>query len=102
VVTQTVIVSDYKLDDQVSIPSRSRGFFLWPLCPDRLWGSPSLLSNGYRGTFPRDKARPKRDADRSLPPSIEVKNAYQFIAPVSYFMFLKSQITEAHLTGFLS
>jgi hypothetical protein len=23
------------------------------LCPDRLWGPPSLLYNGYRGSFPR-------------------------------------------------
>jgi hypothetical protein len=36
-----------------SIPGRSKGFFLYPLCPDRLWGPPSLLSNGYRGPFSR-------------------------------------------------
>jgi hypothetical protein len=27
--------------------------FLYPLCPDRLWGPPSLLYNGYRGSFPQ-------------------------------------------------
>jgi len=26
-------------------------FFSSPLYPERLWGSPSLLSNGYRGLF---------------------------------------------------
>jgi hypothetical protein len=32
--------------DRGSIPGRS------PLCPDRLWGPPSILYNGYRGSFP--------------------------------------------------
>jgi hypothetical protein len=45
------VVSDYKLHDRASIPGRGKGFF--PLCPDRLWGPLSLLSNGYRGPFPR-------------------------------------------------
>jgi hypothetical protein len=46
------IVSDYGLDDRGSIPDRGRGFLLYPLRPDRLWGPPSLLYNGYRGSFP--------------------------------------------------
>jgi hypothetical protein len=37
--------------DLVSIPGRGKGFFLYPLCPERLWGPPSLLYNGYRGSF---------------------------------------------------
>ena len=33
-------------------------------CPDRPWGQPSLLYNGYR-VFPGGKERPGRDADPS-------------------------------------
>ena len=33
-------------------------------CPDRPWGPPSLLYNGYR-LFPAGKERPGRDADPS-------------------------------------
>jgi hypothetical protein len=43
------IVSDYRLDDRGLIPYRGRGFFFLPLRPDRLWGPPSLLCNGYQG-----------------------------------------------------
>jgi hypothetical protein len=44
----------YGLDDGrvgVGVPVGSRIFFS-PYRPDRLWGSPSLLSNGYREFFP--------------------------------------------------
>jgi hypothetical protein len=39
--------------------------------PDRPWGPPSLLYNGYR-VFPGGKVRPGRAADYSLPSSAEV------------------------------
>ena len=42
-------------------------------CPDRTWGPPSLLYNGYR-VFLGSKLRPGRDADPLPPSSAEVKN----------------------------
>jgi hypothetical protein len=50
------IVSGYGLDDratEIRFPAEAKGFFLYALCPDRLCGPPSLLYNGYRGSFPR-------------------------------------------------
>jgi hypothetical protein len=50
------IVSNYGLNYrtiEVRSPAEAREGFLYPLCPDRLWGQPSLLYNGYRGSFPR-------------------------------------------------
>jgi hypothetical protein len=40
-------------------------------CPDRSWGPPSLLYNGYR-VFPGGKEQPGRDADLSPPSSAVV------------------------------
>jgi len=39
--------------------------------PDRSWGPPSLLYNGYQ-IFPEDKVRPGRAADHSPPSSAAV------------------------------
>ena len=39
--------------------------------PDRPWGPPSLLYNGYR-VFPGGKVRPERAADHLPPSSAEV------------------------------
>jgi hypothetical protein len=52
------IATAYGLDDWgvgVQVPVGSR-IFSSPHCPDRLWGPPNLLSNGYQGSFPRGKA----------------------------------------------
>jgi hypothetical protein len=35
------------------LPAGAR-FFPSPQCPRRLWGPPSLLSNGYSGFIPRE------------------------------------------------
>jgi hypothetical protein len=54
------IVSDCRLGDRGSIPGRGKDFSS-NLCAQRHWDPPSLLYNGYRGSFPQVKARPGRD-----------------------------------------
>ena len=51
----------------------SRWGEIFRTCPDRPWGPPSLLYNGYP-VFPWGKVRPGRDADPSSPSNAEVKN----------------------------
>ena len=46
-------------------------------CPDRPWGPPSLLYNGYR-VFPGGKVRPGRAADHSTPSSAAVMEEYSY------------------------
>jgi hypothetical protein len=59
------IATGYGLD----VPrSNSGGSEILRTFPDRPWGPPSLLYNGYR-VFPGGKKRPGRDADPSPPSS---------------------------------
>jgi hypothetical protein len=51
--------------------SNPGGGEIFRTCPDRPWGPPSLLYNGYR-VFPGGKERPGRDADPSPPSSAVV------------------------------
>jgi hypothetical protein len=46
-------------------------------CPDRPWGPPSLLYNGYR-VFPGSKERPGPDADPSPPSSAVFKKRWGY------------------------
>ena len=62
------IETAYGLDGLGSIPSGSE---IFRTCPDRPWGPPSLLYNGYR-VLPRDKELSGRDADPSPPSSVVV------------------------------
>jgi hypothetical protein len=51
--------------------SNHGGGEIFRTCPDRPWGTPSLLCNGYQ-VFPGGRKRPGRDADPSPPSSAEV------------------------------
>jgi hypothetical protein len=71
------IATGYGLDDQevgVRVPVGSR-VFSSPHRPHRLWGPPSILSNGYRG-FSWGVKRPRREVDHSPPTSAEVNKTW--------------------------
>jgi hypothetical protein len=51
--------------------SNPGGGEIFRTCPDRPWGTPSLLYNGYR-VFPGGRKRPGRDADPPPPSSAEI------------------------------
>jgi hypothetical protein len=60
------IVSDYRLDDGGSISWISKGFSLYPLCPDQLLRPTQPPVHWVSGSFPGVKARPGSDADPHL------------------------------------
>jgi hypothetical protein len=69
------IALGYRLDDRdssVRFPAGA-GKFLFTTRPERLWGPPSLLSNGYQGGLSLGVKRPGREAHHSPPSSAEVK-----------------------------
>jgi hypothetical protein len=72
------IVTSYRLDNQgarVWVLLGSRIFFsLHP--PDRLWGTPRFLSNGYPELFPPGTNRPGHEPHHSLPTSAKFKKMW--------------------------
>ena len=56
-----------------SIPCNGKKCFSPPSCPEQLWGSPSLLYDGYRGIF-RESNESQPESYHSLQSSAEVKN----------------------------
>jgi hypothetical protein len=76
----------YGLDDRgvrVRVPVRA-SIFSSPRRPDRFCSPPSLLSNGYRGLFPREVKRPESEADHSPATSAEVKKTCIYTSTSSY------------------
>jgi len=63
------IVTGYGLDGPGSNPG---GGEIFRACPDRPWGPPSFMYNGFR-VFPGGKERPGPDADPSPPSSAVAK-----------------------------
>ena len=57
--------------------SNPGGGEIFRTCPERPWGPPSLLYNGYR-VFPGGKERPGRAADPSPRSSAVVKKEYSY------------------------
>jgi len=67
-----VIISVKRLATGCTVrESNPGGDEIFHTCPDRPWGRPSLLYNGYR-VFPRGQVWPGRAADHSPPSSAEV------------------------------
>jgi hypothetical protein len=67
-----------------SIPCSSWEFFSSPPRPDRFWGPPSLLSDGYQGLFLLGVKWPGRESDHSPPSSAEVKNTWSCTSCLPY------------------
>ena len=66
--TSVGIATDYGLDGPGSNPG---GDEIFRTCPDRPWGPPRLLENGYR-VFSGGETRPGRAADHSPSSSASV------------------------------
>jgi hypothetical protein len=74
----------YGLDDREFESREGLEIFSSPPCPDRLWGPPSLLTNGYQGAFSLEVKRPGSEADHPPSSSAEVKNAWSYTSTLIY------------------
>jgi hypothetical protein len=89
--SNVVIATGYRLDGWGSIPGRGMRFFSPSQCSDRLWGPPSLLSNGYNRILSPGLKRPVRETDRdyftifSFTLSCGIHN---YVATAGYLIYL--------------
>jgi hypothetical protein len=74
--------------------------FFSPPRPDRPWDPPSLLPNGFRGLLPGEVNRPGCEADRSLPSSAEVKNAWGYTSIPPYVFMLWCVVKQLEMSRF--
>jgi hypothetical protein len=82
-----------------SNPSSNKGFFSSQKPPYRLWGPPTILFNGYRGSFPGVKWLGRKHYHLPLSCS-KVKNAwsYTFTPPYAFMAFTDNSL-RIHLIG---
>ena len=69
--------------------SNPGGDEIFRICPDRPWGPPSLLYNGYR-VFPGGKEQPGRDAEPFLYGGQERVELYLYFTYGPYGLYIAS------------
>ena len=69
-----VVDTDIRYD--MEVPGIESRWEIFRTRPDRPWGPPNLMYNGYLVSFPGVK-RPGRDVDHPLPSTAEVKERVQ-------------------------
>jgi hypothetical protein len=91
------IVSDYGLDDRVSIPERGRGFFLYRLRSDRLWGPPSL--EGVQTVLSREAKRGRDVMLTTQPllvPTLKKSRSYTSSPPKRHLWHVAGPLDVTH------
>jgi hypothetical protein len=72
---------------QGSHPVRGKRSIPSPETPDQFWGPPTLLFNGYRGSFPGVK-RPGRDVDHlHLTPKLTMSRAVTLLLVYAFIVW---------------